>query len=189
MGIDGSEIKRQRIEREKRIASLNAVDPSPDPDQLTTRGNFTIKNLRPYVFGVVVPVLLVMIIIQYNYSHDTPPSRSTWNGPESTVSNAAEFNYADYVAAILNSKVGDVCKVSVSGYLTKTLKIDWTSKTTTLESIMILGQIGKIKEKLYQNNVRYFQYPNDSGTYNVIDWKTGEKTSIHERTPFYILRK
>jgi hypothetical protein len=33
---------------------------------------------------------------------------------------------------------------------------------------------------LYSKGIRYLKFPNDSGGYNIIDWKTGDKSSVDE---------
>lgn len=48
-----------------------------------------------------------------------------------------------------------------------------------------MAEIGTLKPQLYESGVRYLQFPNDAGTYNIIDWKTGEKTSNSERAPYH----
>jgi hypothetical protein len=49
----------------------------------------------------------------------------------------------------------------------------------------VLAEIGSVKSALYDDGVRYLKFPNDAGGYNVIDWKTGEKTSADERAPYF----
>jgi hypothetical protein len=93
--------------------------------------------------------------------------------------------YADNIVNAINSQYGTVCKAELKGFISKTLKIDWTSRTVKIQAIKIIAEIGSVKEKLYSDGVRYFQFPNDSGTYNVIDWKTGEKTSISDRATYH----
>jgi hypothetical protein len=85
----------------------------------------------------------------------------------------------------MNQQQGDWCRLELSGWFGKTLKLDWTERTTSAQALGALAGIGSIKEILYANGVRYFQYPNDAGTYNVVDWKTGDRTSISERAPYY----
>jgi hypothetical protein len=48
-----------------------------------------------------------------------------------------------------------------------------------------MAAIGQSKETLYSKGIRYLKFPNDSGGYNVIDWKTGEKSSVDERARYY----
>lgn len=196
MGIDGSDIKRLRLEREKRTAALNEPPPLPDPDtdQQVNPEKTTIEKLRPLVFIVVVPVLLVMMISRFNHdkeiTYSSPSTVSTERSANRTTTedyagNTSTPNFSDFAASYLSSMEGNVCSASVSGFFTKTFKVDWTARTTKIQALMVLGQIGKIKERLYQDDVRYFQFPNDSGTYNVIDWKTGKKKSISDHAPYY----
>lgn len=92
---------------------------------------------------------------------------------------------AKTVVAVLNSRYGTVCKARLKGFLNKRLVIDWTGYTNKLHVMTIFAEVGSVKEDLYRDGVRYFQFPNDAGTYNVIDWKTGEKESISDRAPYY----
>lgn len=87
--------------------------------------------------------------------------------------------------AVINREFGRVCEASLSGWWAKTLKVDWTAETKVIHVGVVLGAIAKIKEGLYRGGVRYLQFPNDAGTYNVIDWNTGDKTSTTERAPYY----
>lgn len=87
--------------------------------------------------------------------------------------------------ALINKEFGRVCEASLSGWWAKTLKLDWTAETEPIHVGVVLAAIAKIKEGLYGGGVRYLQFPNDAGTYNVIDWQTGQKTSTTERAPYY----
>jgi len=87
------------------------------------------------------------------------------------------------IADIINSQFGMVCEAKVEG--SETLRLDWTSRTTKLNVITVMAAIGKSKETLYSKGIRYLKYPNDGGTYNVIDWKTGERTSVNEPAHYY----
>ena len=92
---------------------------------------------------------------------------------------------ADNVVKIINNQYGAVCRAELSGMFSKTLKIDWTSRTVKMHAIKILAEIGSVKERLYADGVRYFQFPNSGGTYNVMDWKTGDKKTISDKSPYY----
>jgi hypothetical protein len=48
-----------------------------------------------------------------------------------------------------------------------------------------MAAIGKSKETLYSKGIRYLKFPNDSGGYNIIDWKTGDKSSVDERARYH----
>lgn len=100
-------------------------------------------------------------------------------------SNIVYAGDAENIVSIINMQYGAVCKAELSGFISKTLKLDWTHRTVKIQAIKILSEIGSVKEKLYSDGVRYFQFPNSSGTYNVIDWKTGDKKSISERSTYY----
>lgn len=88
-------------------------------------------------------------------------------------------------ALLLNSMYGKVCKAEIKGFFSKTLKIDWTYNTKLIHSIKVLAEIGNSKEQLYRGGIRYLQFPNNAGGYNVIDWETGEKRSISDSAPYF----
>ena len=54
-----------------------------------------------------------------------------------------------------------------------------------MNAIVVLAAIGKTKPTMYDAGIRYLKFPNDGGGYNILDWKTGEKTSISDRAPYY----
>jgi hypothetical protein len=89
------------------------------------------------------------------------------------------------IAGIINSQFGAVCQAKVEGTFSDTLRVDWKGATTKINALAVMAAIGKSKEAFYSKGIRYFKYPNESGTYNVIDWKTGDKSSISERAPYY----
>ena len=99
--------------------------------------------------------------------------------------NTAHAGDADNVVYLLNTEYGRVCKAELSGWFSKTLIINWTSNTKKIHAIKILAEIGTVKTMLYKDGVRYLQFPNDVGTYNIIDWKTGEKKSISDKARYY----
>jgi tetratricopeptide (TPR) repeat protein len=103
---------------------------------------------------------------------------SLWSG------SGASANARTIVSQI-NTHYGAVCEATLEGWFTKTLKLDWTSRTVRLHVIKIFAEIANVKEALYSDGVRYFKFPNDAGGYNIIDWQTGEKTSVSERAPYY----
>jgi len=92
---------------------------------------------------------------------------------------------AEKVVDLINSEYGRVCTAELSGMFSKTLQIDWTANTAKLHVVKIFAEIGNVKEILYSDGVRYFKFPNNAGTYNIVDWKTGEKKSTNERAPYY----
>jgi hypothetical protein len=103
---------------------------------------------------------------------------SLWNSP----SFAAD---AKTIVSVMNVMYGNVVNASVEGWFSKTLKVDWTARTTKLHVIKVLAEIGSVRSDLYEDGIRYLKFPNDAGGYNVIDWKTGEKTSVDERAPYF----
>lgn len=50
---------------------------------------------------------------------------------------------------------------------------------------MVLPLSATPKGRFIGAGIRYLKFPNDARGYNIIDWKTGEKTSIKERAPYY----
>lgn len=106
--------------------------------------------------------------------------------PERTVAEPTKTTAsADSIVSLINSMYGNVCHAEINGFFSKTLKLDWTANTKKIHAIKVLAEIGNVKSQLYEGGVRYFQFPNDAGTYNVIDWKTGEKKSVSDRTQYY----
>ena len=93
--------------------------------------------------------------------------------------------YAKRVVELLNSAYGKVCQARLEGKYEKKLIIDWTAKTKKMHMATVFNEIGSVKDSLYDDGVRYFQFPNDAGTYNVFDWQTGDKWSVSEHAPFY----
>ena len=103
----------------------------------------------------------------------------------SVVSTPVHASFKDDFVDLMNAYYGNVCRVKIEGVFTKTIRVDWTSQTVMLHTIKIFAEIGDAKDKLYSDGVRYFKFPNDAGTYNVIDWKTGEKKLDHDRALYY----
>jgi hypothetical protein len=89
------------------------------------------------------------------------------------------------IADVINSQFGRICQAKIEGFFSDTLRLDWTAQTTKLNAITVLAAVGKSKETMYEKGIRYFKFPNDVGGYNIFDWRTGEKSSIAERAPYY----
>lgn len=87
---------------------------------------------------------------------------------------------ANNLVADLN-KSGDHCHGEISGIFDLTLRLDWTSRTREDHVKNIFAKVMAERKKLYEDGVRYLEYPNEAGTYNVIDFKTGAKTAINEK--------
>ncbi len=87
------------------------------------------------------------------------------------------------IADIISSQFGGVCIAKIEG--SDTLRIDWTGATRKIDSIAVIAAVGKSKETIYAAGIRYFKFPNNAGSYNIIDWKTGEKTYTPERAQYY----
>ncbi|NWH06897.1 hypothetical protein [Desulfobacter latus] len=117
---------------------------------------------------------------KHSYSSSASKPSSSYSANPYSSSGAAEK-----VVSILNISYGNVCHAELTGIFSKTLKIDWTRNTVKLHAIKVLAEIGSVKKGLYKDGVRYFQFPNNAGTYNVIDWKTGQKKSTSERAKYY----
>jgi len=113
-----------------------------------------------------------------------PENPTTVHRPANSYSPGA----ARLIVDLLNSQYGGICEAKLEGWISKTLRIDWTSRTMKLHVIRVLAEIGSVKELLYADGVRYLKFPNDAGGYNIIDWKTGEKTSVDERARYYFTR-
>lgn len=122
----------------------------------------------------------------YQASPSQPESNSS---PEHHAASEAfpseSIDYPRFFTRALNTVYGNVCQAELNGFFSKTLKVDWTINTKKIHAIQILGEIGSSKDKLYLGGVRYFQFPNDQGTYNVIDWRTGEKRSNSELAIYF----
>jgi len=94
-------------------------------------------------------------------------------------------DFSEAFVLILNNMYGNVCRAEITGFWSKTLKIEWTANTVKIHAIKVLTEVGSAKEQLYRSGIRYFQFPNDIGTFNVIDWETGEKKSISDPASYY----
>lgn len=211
MGFDGAEIKRLRLLKEQENVDLKQADaPPPVPQDLQQQPqqddcsqpdnprksilisafNSIARIAGATLLGIVVLGIIANFFVNDNSrrpSHNLhqPSSPESTNPSQSTSSYTPAVGYADAVAAVLNTSYGNVCQAEIHGFFSKTIKIDWTVNTNKLHMMKVFAEIGSVKEKLYEDGVRYFQFPNDAGTYNVIDWKTGEKNSISDRAPYY----
>lgn len=105
--------------------------------------------------------------------------------PFTFVPQIALANVSESIVTLLNSQYGAICSAKLEGWFSKTLVLNWTARTNKLGAAKVLAEISTVKAKLYEDGVRYLKFPNDSGGYNIIDWKTGEKTSVSEKAPFY----
>lgn len=155
------------------------------------------KGRKSIGCGGAIFFILFLLFIAGQFNSPTPPKTSSTSSDktseppldrQTTKETGVTENpsgYADAVVALINSHFGEYCSARVTGIFTHTLIIDWKPRTTKLQAISVLAGIGKAKERLYTDGVRYFQFPNDAGTYNVVDWKTGEKKSISDRAKYY----
>lgn len=145
-------------------------------------------------FGWGIAILFVLYLIgQCNHqpSSTKPPKTSSPPSPPISTPRSAEqyqspsVNFADTFVVVMNNMYGNVCRAELNGLFSKTLKVDWTVNTQKIHAIKVIAEVGDAKLRLYEDGVRYFQFPNDSGTYNVIDWKTGDKRSTSEHARYY----
>ncbi len=91
-----------------------------------------------------------------------------------------DSDVANDLVADLN-KSGDHCHGEISGIFDLTLRIDWTSRTREDHVKNIIAKVTAERKRLYEDGVRYFEYPNNAGTYNVVDFKTGARTATNEK--------
>lgn len=204
MGIDGAEIKRLRLKREKEALATQAVEQrQPEPAEENTEecqatptadtsGKPSISKARDIIGKSAAAILLILVAVAFiDNTINTPkqPTKRSYSPPSTSSSASSSYapstNYADIVVAVLNTTYGNVCHAEITGWFSKTLKIDWTGQTNKFAMLKVMAEVGSVKEKLYSDGVRYFQFPNDSGTYNVIDWETGQKTSTSDRAMYY----
>lgn len=78
------------------------------------------------------------------------------------------------------NKSGNHCHGEISGIFELTLRIDWTSRTAAHNVKNVINRIMAERKRLSEDGVRYFEYPNHAGTYNVLDFKTGKQTAIND---------
>jgi hypothetical protein len=191
MGIDGSEIKRKRELKEKKeaeaLSSTNQAEPPPltHNKKLPTIRHKLVATLGFFV-GCICCLVVIAIVLKLFESSPSQPS-SYAIAPDDQIFDEAvkQASISTRVVIAINGAYGNVCHAEVTGFFSKTLKIDWTSNTNKFHAIKVMAEIGSVKEKLYEDGVRYFQFPNDAGTYNVVDWKTGDKESISDTARYY----
>jgi hypothetical protein len=92
---------------------------------------------------------------------------------------------ANKIAEVIQTQFVGVCETRIEGLFSDTLRLDWTASTTKFNSITVMAAIGNSKSSIYDAGIRYLKFPNNSGGYNIIDWKTGEKTSVSESARYY----
>jgi hypothetical protein len=111
-------------------------------------------------YGAAVAIIALLIVISWNFQNSK-------------------------VADVINSQFGRVCEAKVEGIFSNTLRLDWTAETKKLHMIAVMAAVGKAKQSIYDKGIRYLKFPNNAGGYNIIDWKTGDKSSIDEHAPYY----
>jgi uncharacterized protein (DUF433 family) len=100
--------------------------------------------------------------------------------------NPAPSRGAEDIVLALNASHREYCQAELTGWSGKTLKIDWSIRSKRLQKEEILSEIDRAKTRLLRGGVRYLQVPNDVGTYDLVDWKTGRKKSIDQKAFPYI---
>jgi hypothetical protein len=99
--------------------------------------------------------------------------------------NSGGGKVANNIVTLLNTEYGAISNSKLEGWRSDTLRVDWTSRTNKLNVMVVFAAVATAKSALYEDGVRYFKFPNDAGGYNIIDWKSGGKTSVRERAPYY----
>jgi len=163
-----------------------------NPSSQSSRPSSSRKPMGCLGWSVVI-IFVLYLIGQCNHppSSTKPPRSSPSSSPPISTPRSTEryrapsVSYADTFVTVLNTMYGNVCRAELNGFFSKTLKVDWTGNTQKIHAIKVIAEVGNAKYRLYENGVRYFQFPNDSGTYNVIDWETGSKRSTSERARYY----
>lgn len=171
--------------KEKRVES------TPKNRKSLNWNEFSNRKISKKETIALITVLFIAVIILSQGNNSRLESKSYKKDIKYTVSptsnpkpQVTSTGYAEAVAAVLNRYYGEVCHAEVSGFFRRTLKIDWTRNTNKFASIKVFAEVGNVRARLYEDGVRYFQFPNNVCTYNVIDWKTGEKKSISDRAPY-----
>jgi hypothetical protein len=157
-----------------------------DSDQEKTN---TVGTVRAYInknTGLVVCCLILIIIVieSIQNKNSTIDISNSEKSVSPNTSYPVSTGYAEAFLLVMNEKYGNVCKIETSGIFSRTLKVDWTQNTNKLYMLKVFAEIGEAKNRLYEEGVRYFQFPNNLCRYNVIDWKTGEKESISDKAPY-----
>ncbi len=175
------------VDRLDEIESYRNIGPLLDD------GPTTLKKKPSKGCGCLLVFLFIAFAIALNNSNNetksvnSQPSYTTPNSPR--IANELAYYPSGLslssVAEIINAQFGRVCHASIEGFFSSTLRLDWTAETNKLNAMMVLAAIGKAKETMYNKGIRYLKFPNDAGTYNVIDWKTGEKSLDNDRARYY----
>ncbi len=164
----------------------------------TIDDNKTKENKRRALIACSILFVIIFTIMLINKDDYTDLTKGKYSAniipvPERraaspVISAPVSTGYTEAFLIVMNEKYGNVCKIETSGIFSRTLKVDWTQNTNKLYAMKVFSEIGEAKNRLYEEGVRYFQFPNDSGTYNLVDWKTGEKSSISDQTPYFFRR-
>jgi hypothetical protein len=163
------------------------------------RQSYTIDKIRASVnkkgalvaCGILLFIIVTSLLVnrddhvnlnrkEYSINRITPDNKKS-TAPLVTPVSAG---YTEAFLLLMNKYYGNICKIEVHGIFSRTLKVDWTPNTNKLYALKVVAEIGDAKILLYEEGVRYFQFPNNLCRYNVIDWKTGEKESISDRAPY-----
>ncbi len=78
------------------------------------------------------------------------------------------------------------CRFQVEGLFSRTLTIDWTTRTGEQDKKEILAALELSKGRLTHDGVRYVKYPNPDGSYTIKNLETGEeKTTTEKALPWF----
>lgn len=135
-------------------------------------------------------LLVILSIVAGIYSHKPvktlPPEKPAQTDQQAQPRPApAAPSYASLFVSATNVSAGQYCHAEIRGFWGSTLRISWTPRTNKLMAMQVLALVGEHKEELYNDGIRYFQFPNNIGGYNEIDWKTGEKRSISDQAIYF----
>jgi hypothetical protein len=155
------------------LASDPFASASPQPSRRPKRGTGWL-------------IVVVLIIVGLFWIGRDPSGTATTEAPSTAYRASSPISSSSQrIVDVINDQFGGVCVAKLEGFFSNTLRLDWTASTTKLHTITIFAAIGSTKETLYESGIRYLKFPNDAGGYNIIDWKTGEKSSVSERARYY----
>lgn len=176
------------------VDSLDEIEASRDmgplPDEQPIASPKKTKNGCGCLLAICVIVVAIAAYSNANNQTKNTGNQSAYTSP-STQQNAGQPVYSSpsssisSVADVINLQFGRICHATIEGFFSSTLRLDWTAETNKLNAITVLAAVGKAKAVMYEKGIRYFKFPNNAGSYNVIDWKTGEKSLDNDRARYY----
>lgn len=152
-------------------------------DPPSSKGN----HRRALGFAVLLVILSIVASI-YNHKpvKTLPPEKPAQTDQQAQLRPAPTApSYANLFVSATNVSAGQYCHAEIRGFWGSTLRISWTPRTNKLMAMQVLALVGEHKAELYNDGIRYFQFPNNIGGYNEIDWKTGEKRSISDPAIYF----